>query len=184
MKKIITLSGFAVLMTLAAGAQADLAAPRHGKKEEKKEERKEMRKLRGTEVDIRAKDQFRLDFGNVSAVAWRREPAFDIVDFIKDGVTKSAYYDFNDQLAGTTEKKAFADLPEKARAHITRKYVGYTIGEVILFDDNEANEMDMVLYGHQFSDADNYFVELVKGDKKIVLKAGLEGQVSYFTQIR
>lgn len=163
MKKIYILSGIAVLLTLAAGAQTDETAQlRH----EKKEDRKEMRKLRGTEVDLQAKEQFRADFGNVSSEVWTREPQLDVVEFVKDGVAKSAYYDYDNKLVGTTEKKTFADLPEKARMQITKKYVGYTIGEVLLFDDNEWNESDMILYGHEFADADNYFVELIKGEKK------------------
>lgn len=194
MKKIIILSGIAVLLTLSAGAQADQSAIRKDEqalnkeekhiRHEKKEERKELRKLKGKEVDERAKDQFRNDFPGITADVWRREGAFDVAQFVKDRVSKSAFYDYDATLVGTTEKKTFADLPEKARMHIIKKYVGYTIGDVILFDDNKSNESDMILYGHQFADADNYFVELIKGDKKIVLKADPGGQVSYFSQIR
>ena len=53
-----------------------------------------------------------------------------------------------------------------------------------MFDDNEFNETDMVFYGSSFEDADNYFVQLEKTDKNIVIKVTPEGVVSYFTQIK
>lgn len=39
----------------------------------------------------------------------------------------------------------------------------------------------MILYGQQFADEDNYFVELVKGSKKIVLRSNMAGDVSFFS---
>ena len=38
----------------------------------------------------------------------------------------------------------------------------------------------MMLYGQQFADADNYFVELSKDNKKIVLQVNMSGEVFYF----
>jgi hypothetical protein len=130
MKKLLILSGMAVLLALAAGAQTDETAIRKDEhtlnkqekqlRHERKEDRKEMRRLNRKEVDERAKDQFKSDFGDVSAETWRREAAFDVVDFVKDGVSRSAYYDINYKLVGTTEKKTFEDLPESARMYITK----------------------------------------------------------------
>jgi len=39
------------------------------------------------------------------------------------------------------------------------------------------------LYGVQFEDADNYFVELSKGIKKNVLQVNTEGVVCFFKQL-
>jgi len=41
----------------------------------------------------------------------------------------------------------------------------------------------MILYGIQFEDADNYFVELSKGTKKIVLQVNTDGVVFFFKQL-
>jgi hypothetical protein len=53
----------------------------------------------------------------------------------------------------------------------------------MLFDDNEYNQSDMVLYGHVFTDADNYFVELSNNNKTIVLEVNMEGLVTFFKDL-
>jgi hypothetical protein len=87
-------------------------------------------------------------------------------------------------LIGTTTKVSFADLPRTAQDEINKRFGEYEVKEVIMFDDNEFNETDMVFYGSSFEDADNYFVQLEKTDKNIVIKVTPEGVVSYFTQIK
>jgi DUF1365 family protein len=44
--------------------------------------------------------------------------------------------------------------------------------------------MDMILYGNTFDDADNYFVELKKDNKAVVVKVDLAGYVSFFTDMK
>ncbi|NCU06381.1 MAG: hypothetical protein GXC73_20695, partial [Chitinophagaceae bacterium] len=85
---------------------------------------------------------------------------------------------------GVVTKKTFAEIPQRAQAYINGKYKDYKKEAVILFDDNENNETDMILFGHQFGDADNYFIELVKGKEHFVLKCDMEGRVSYFSSMR
>ena len=41
----------------------------------------------------------------------------------------------------------------------------------------------MIMYGVQFDDADNYFVELSKGSSKIVVKVDMKGEVTFFKQL-
>ena len=53
----------------------------------------------------------------------------------------------------------------------------------MFFDDNEWNETDMILYGNQFADADNYFVELKKDNKEIILQVNPIGNVSILKQL-
>ena len=74
-------------------------------------------------------------------------------------------------------------MPAGGQKEIKKKYKDYSIGKVIFFDDNEFNEMDMLLYGLQFDDADNYFVELAKGTSKIMVKVNAAGDVSFFKQL-
>lgn len=75
------------------------------------------------------------------------------------------------------------DLPLSAQKQIARQYKDYTVQKVIFFDDNEAVDTDMILYGSQFDDADNYFVELTKDNKSVVLQVSTEGLVGYFTGV-
>lgn len=190
MKKLFILSAAALLAGYSLQAQNQETAIRKNEKmlsrqeksiqQEKKEDRKTLKKLKGQEVSYVAKEQFYRDFGDVSAT-WRRKSPYDVATFTKDGVQQSAYYDADAQLVGTTFQKAYTDLPAKARETIEKKYKEYTVDAVIYFDDNEYNDTDMTLYGQQFDDEDNYFVELVKGTKKIVLRSNMAGDVSFFS---
>lgn len=151
---------------------------------EKKEERKALRKLEGNEVSDLAKTNFISDFGVTRNVRWRRSAQFDEATFTKDGQRMTAYYDYNSELVGTTQNKSFSDIPLKAQEIIKKKYKGYSIGTVVFFDDNEANETDMILNDIQFDDADNYFIPLTKNGKTTILMASPAGDVSYFTTIK
>ena len=153
-------------------------------KKEKKEDLKTLRKLNGQDVNYQAKQQFLADFANAKDVKWKRSPYFDEAIFTLDGKSKIAYYDHEAKLVGTTEILTFGDLPEKAQKVINEKYKNYNKGAVIFFDDNEFNDTDMLLYGQQFDDEDNYFVELSKSNEKIVVKVKPNGEVFFFTSLK
>jgi len=148
-----------------------------------KTEREELRKLEGSEVSQMTKSAFFADFGDVPNVKWKRADYLDEAVFTKDGKEMKAYYDFYSKLVGTTMLKTFADLPVKSQKEIKAKYKDYTIGNVVFFDDNEANSTDMILFGTQFSDADNYFVQLSKDKKNIVVQVNAEGELFFFKQL-
>jgi hypothetical protein len=42
----------------------------------------------------------------------------------------------------------------------------------------------MLMYGRQFSDEDNYFVELQQGSKDIIVQVDMAGQVFFFTTVQ
>ena len=193
MKKLLYFFAATFIIVSAANAQADVALKKEIKNEkkdmtllrtEKSENRKELRKLEGKEVSYQAKEAFYRDFGNVPVSKWERELNFDVANYSKDGIPYKAYYDFNARLVGTIVQKKFTDLPLVAQKFINNRYRDYKKTGVILFDDNQFNQTDMMLYGQQFDDEDNYFVELKKGDKEIVLKVNMEGNVSFFKQLR
>jgi hypothetical protein len=127
---------------------------------------------------------FYSDFGEVGNARWYRESNFDVVDFTKAGNKLSAYYDPDGVLVGTTEVKTFADLPVKVQERIKARYKDYSIGPVIFFDDNEMNETDMSLWETQFADEDNYFVELSKGNEKIILRVDTQNEIFYFKKLQ
>jgi hypothetical protein len=185
MKTLAILSMTFLLAGTVAWAQVQIAQKQLVKetKSELKTDRKALRKLDGTTVNVLAKDQFSIDFGNVNDAVWYRSANFDEASFTKDGQKLRAFYDYDAKLVGTTTPKTFPDLPAKAQKEIKSKYKDYSVSSVLLFDDNEANETDMILYGIQFDDADHYFVELAKGNARIVLMVDIRGAVSYFTRI-
>ena len=193
MKKLLVLSA-AVILVATVNAQTEIASIKEEEanlkgqesviKKEKREAKKELRKLEDNEVAYPSRVAFISDFGNIPVTGWERTTNYDEATFTKDGQVMTAYYDFDSKLVGTTSHKTFADIPAIAQKYINTKYPGYRNTDVIFFDDNELNETDMRLYGEQFNDADNYFVELKKGNKEIILKVNRWGSVSFFRQLK
>jgi hypothetical protein len=194
MKKIFFLLATAVTLTARTDAQVILAAlddenNRDNKFEsdlskEKKEERRELRKERSKEVSYMSIQNFQGDFPGITPTQWKWIDNFDEATFVKDGQTMSAFYDFEGKLVGTTQDKTFADLPPIAQKYINDKYQGYTPTGVIFYDDNEFNENNMILYNNEYSDEDSYFVEMQKGNERIVLHVKLNGDVLYYTTLK
>jgi hypothetical protein len=185
MKRLAILT-IMILFVLSVVQVQSQNTPKEQKKEAKKEmksERVALKKLEGKTVSPLAKDSFVVDFGNLPNVTWRRTTNFDEATFTKNGKSMTAYYDISGKLVGTTAAATLADLPAKGQQEIKDKYKDYTVSAVIFYDDNELNETDMMMYGIQFDDADNYFVELVKGTNKIVVMVNMAGNVKFFKQL-
>jgi hypothetical protein len=179
MKKLFVMST-AVLLFMALGTIRSTAQE---PKKEKKSEMVPLKKLEGTKVSDLAKAHFNTDFGNIPDVQWTRAKNFDEAIFTKNGKKLHAWYDFDNNLVGTTTIITFADVPADGQKNIKAKYKDYSVGQVIFFDDNEMNATDMMLYDKQFDDADNYFVELSKAKENIVLMVNTKGEVSFFKQL-
>ena len=186
MKKLVVLSMtflFAMSVVLGQTQKADKEKTKETKKEAKVE-RVALKKLEGSTVNTLAKNNFSSDFKDAKDVEWKRIETYDKATFTtKDGQKMSAYYDVNGNLVGTTQFKTFADLPESGQKEIKKNYKDYAIGQVVFYDDNENNDTDMILYGVQFEDQDNYFVELTKAKDKIVLQVNPTGEVFFFEQL-
>ncbi len=189
MKKLLISAAIALIALTSTSVNAQTQDEKVVKtdiKSLKKQERSDritLRKLEGNDASFQSKDQFRVDFGNVTDVSWTRSGYFDEAIFNKEGKQMKAFYDIDSHLVGTVTAKTFNDLPASAQKIITKKYKDYKIDNVIFYDDNEANETDMILYGSQFDDEDNYFVEVSKGTEKVVLHVSTDGDVSFFKQL-
>jgi hypothetical protein len=175
MKKSVAIS-IAVLLFMTIGT---VQGHDHGTNKTKKA----LGKLEGKEVSVLAKSHFNEDFGNLPDVQWIRSANFDEASFTRNGIKMKAWYGDDARLIGTTSYVSFSDVPAKGQKEIKARYKDYTIGPVVFFEDNETNESDMILYGMQFEDADNYFVELSKGKDIIVLKVTPESNVSFFQKL-
>ena len=194
MKKFFLLSAAALVITAAVHAQTSKKEVKYNEKVLHKVERatkheirkvkKELRKLEGKEVSYQSKQAFYRDFGNVPEATWKRGTYFDEVTFTnKRGKKMTAYYDYDADLVGTTTHIRFSDIPASAQNYINKKYSRYSKEDVIFFHDNQENETDMVLYNEPFADANNYFVELKKGNEEIILRADKIGAVSFFKKM-
>lgn len=171
--------------TVAANRLKKESAPRSPiSNHSKKEMRKQFREEKRNEINDLSKLHFERDFGNGKEAIWNKSPNFDEAVFMQDGNEVTAYYDRSTELVGTTMVKSFNDLPLAAKEYLEKHYSDYTKEEVIFFDDNELNETNMNLFDTPFEDEDNYFVQLSKGDKQIILRVNMEGEVSFFKTIR
>jgi hypothetical protein len=121
------------------------------------------------EPDPVIESQFATDFPNATNAHFARVKNLNEVSFTQDKDIVTAYYDARDQLIGTIHEQSFADLPDNAQKEIRNKYPGYSIGNVVKFDDNQSD--------------DNYFAELKNDSKSIVLKIDLIGEVDYLTSM-
>lgn len=127
---------------------------------------------------------FYADFGYIPITNWEVTDQFDKISFMKNDILYTAYYDSNSELVGTISNATVADLPAYALQDINKKYNGYTVGDVIFYDDNESNQTDMMYYGQQFNDEDKYFVELQNNKEKIVVQVNPVGEVSFFRTLK
>ena len=150
---------------------------------------KEGRETNQDAVSESVRNQFTADFPNASNIGFEKTKDFEEVHFNQDGSQKTAYYDFDNQLIGSTVKVSFHDLPAGAQIKILDKYRDYTVTDVLKFNVNSNNESYydndtyMTLYGNSFDKSSNYFVELKGENNAIVLEVDLSGEVSYFTTI-
>ena len=152
--------------------------------EELKAEKAELRQLEGEDVNYTTKEMFIEDFGNMDDVKWTSTDIFDEARFIKDGKTLTAFYDFQSNLIGTVQSITFSDLPVEGQNKISDKYKEYLVVAVMYFDNNEANNTNLVFFETPFENVDNYFVELMDGSKKIVLMVDDDGDVSFFKHLK
>jgi hypothetical protein len=186
MKKVVILSMTLLFVMSVVSGQAPNKAKTQTQetKKEMKTARVPLKKLEGKEINSVAKEEFNKEFGNIPNVKWERTTHFDEATFVKNGKEMKAYFDYDGKFVGTTSHVSFTDLPAGTQKEIKSKYKDYTIDPVVIFfDDNELNQTDMVLYETQFEDADNYFVLLTKGTKKIVLQVNSEGTVFFFKEL-
>jgi hypothetical protein len=150
----------------------------------RKHAKKVLRKLTGTNVSDQSKATFYVQFGNVKDVQWQRQDFFDMAAFEKDGKQMKAYFDNDGELVGTSIQANMKALPVKAQLEIAKKYPDYSVGDVILYDDNNEQISDIILFGTQMESTDNYFVELKKDNKRVIVEASPEGRVSLFKELK
>lgn len=151
---------------------------------EKENIRRELHKLKSNDINDNSKAQFKMDFGTITNVSWKKLNGFDEGTFTKAGKITSAFYNNSSNLVGTTTLKTFADLPMGAQKVINKEYKGYSTKEVIFFDDNENNDTNMILYNFPFEDVDSYFLQLTKDNKNIAVQVSMNGDVRYFTAMK
>jgi hypothetical protein len=189
MKNVFVIGSLLVFTATAAFAQDEMAFNEPAKfilhktsKAQREENRLIRREKIATSPSFMTEQHFLIDFPKATHVSWKRD-GFEEASFTWNGKEMKAFYDLNDVLIGTTTPANYSELPAAAQKEIEKYYKDYTPQSVILFDDNEFNDTNMMLYGNSFEDEDNYFVEMTNNNKTIVLLVNRQGLVSYFQDI-
>ncbi len=189
MKNVFIIGSLLVFTATTTFAQDEMAFNEPAKfvlhktsKAQREENRLISREKIATSPSYMAEQHFMIDFPKATNISWKRD-GFEEASFTWNGKEMQAFYDTDDELIGTTTPANYSDLPANAQKEIERFYKDFTPQSVILFDDNEFNNTNMMLYGNPFEDEDNYFVEMKNNNKTIVLQVNTEGLVSYFTDI-
>ena len=183
MKKIF----LSVAVILFSGVVLANKVDREAKKEARKEKkaiRIKEREAREGVVSYQTEEQFSIDFPKATDVVFERSKNFEEAEFTLNGKSLRAYYDIRGELIGTTCNGTYAELPASAQTEISKEYKDYETKKVILFHDNQENDTDMILYGSSFEDADNFFVQLEKNGKSIVVKVTPLGLVSFYKDLK
>jgi hypothetical protein len=144
--------------------------------------RKELKMLRGNEVRYKSSEAFAIKYPNIKPISTEKVDNLDKINYTLYGKNLSDFYDENSRFVGTVEVKSYMDLPEKSREFISKKYPGYIPTNIIYLDKNESSENGLVLYNNDM-DRDSYYVEMSKGNKKIVLQVQADGYVNKFTRM-
>jgi hypothetical protein len=189
MKNVLIIGSLLAFTATTAFAQDEMAYNEPAKfvihktsKAQREQNRLIKKEKAATSPAYMTEQHFMTDFPNATNVSWKRD-GFEEASFTLNGKEMKAFYDYDDNLIGTTTPASYSDLPAAAQKEIEKFYPGYTPKSVILFDDNEFNDTDMILYGNAFQDEDNYFVEMTNNNKTVVLQVNMEGLVSYFKDI-
>jgi hypothetical protein len=180
MKKVLlTTAVITAFFTSVNAGMIGHKADKETRRQLRRERREERKELWLHSVNVATENQFYYDFPDAKDVSWT-EGQFAEATFYDGAVLKTAYYDNDNDLIGTTTKVDYSALPVRAKQYIDKKYSGYKVEKVILFDDNEANDTDMSLFNQPFDDEDTYFPLLSNGTKQIILEVTSDGAVSFF----
>lgn len=152
-------------------------------KAEKPSVRRMSKRHAATNVSDYSLSSFNTDFGAKNNVSWTKTAHFDEATFNQNGQEKTAYYDFDGKLVGTTTLKSFNDLPERGQKTINKKYPEYTVESVLLYDINKQSNAQMLLFNSQYVDSRNYFVQLSNGKNRIILQVNPVGGVYFFKKL-
>jgi hypothetical protein len=114
-------------------------------------------------VDIRAKENFEMDFRDASNATWKVFASYAQVEFTVDDKKVTAFYDNDGELIGSSYKISLNDLPTRAKRTFAKKYSDYPVTEAVRFE---------------FKDHISYFISVVKEGASEIVKVDDAGVIS------
>jgi hypothetical protein len=127
-------------------------------------------------VSYAVQQSFTADFANATNVVWTVNRNCQKVDFITDGVKKTAFYNLSGEFLGTTTYITYAAIPAKSQKLIAADYKGYTAGDVIVYQANESVNSEI--------EPTSYFVDLKNDAHEVLVRVTNTGNVEFFKQVK
>ncbi|MDB5088799.1 MAG: hypothetical protein JWR09_2793 [Mucilaginibacter sp.] len=134
------------------------------------------KKIEGATVSYSVQQAFSADFANATNTVWTVTKNCQKADFIIDGTKKTAFYNLAGDFLGTTQTTIYKAIPAKSQKMIADNYKGYTAGEVIVYQANEALNNDI--------ESTSYFVDLKSASHEILVRVANSGNVEFFKQVK
>lgn len=123
-----------------------------------------------------AKQAFTADFAEATDATWTVTKNCQKVDFVIDGAKKTAFYTLAGDFLGTTQTTVYKAIPAKSQKLIAESYKGYTPGEVIVYQANEAINNDI--------EPTSYFVDLKNEKHEVLVRVTNSGNIEFFKQVK
>jgi len=134
------------------------------------------KKVDGGSASYAVQQAFASDFANATNTVWTVTKNCQKVDFLIDGVKKTAFYTLAGDFLGTTQTISYKAIPAKSQKMIADSYKGYTADNVIVYQANEALNSDI--------EPTSYFVDLKNDKHEILVRVANSGNVVFFKQVK
>jgi hypothetical protein len=119
---------------------------------------------------------FSAEFTNATNAVWTVTKNTQKVDFLIDGVKKTAFYNLAGEFLGTTQYIAYNAIPAKSQKLIADNYKGYKASDVIVYQANEALNRDI--------EPVTYFVDLKSAEHEVLVRVTDSGNIEFFKQVK
>ncbi len=155
MKKLFITAAIATMFSVTAFADGGKKVKAEGEKN----------------VSYNALTKFATDFEGASEVVWTVTPNVQKVDFVTEGAKYTAFYDLDGQYLGRTQDVEVTALPESTRKELVAKYADFKVNRVIKYETTTAEPLV-------------YFVDVLKGEREIVLKAVPNQDIAFYQTVK
>jgi len=119
-------------------------------------------------ISAPVKAKFNNQFYGAENVIWTASPKFRKATFTKDGVTMTAFYNWQNELVATTQLVEIMTLNPLAIKKLIKYYPGYQMGEIIKYNGSE----------------EVYFVNLKNDQENFLVQITSDLSVSYFKEVK
>lgn len=120
------------------------------------------------ETKARASKNLKAEFASAGNIQWKLTDNYMKASFLWNGQQLEVFYNYNGETIAKSRAIEVSSLPLSAQQTISKRYADYRIAEAIEYESQEGENC--------------YYVSLVKGDKKIMLRISTTGEVSLFQQ--